>query len=165
MSIARSGFLVIAIALGSAGLYSQAGAPMSATQGHVVMPANEVKWGPAPPSLPAGAQAAVLSGDPSKAGPFTLTAKFPDGYRVPPHSHPSAENVTVSAGTLMVGMGDKFDEQSMKALGAGGYALLPQKMNHYVRAKGETTVIIQSTGPFEITYVNPKDDPRNTGTK
>jgi hypothetical protein len=163
MSITRSGLLVaLTIGLGSAAVASQSGNPTASAQGHVVMPANEVKWGPAPPGLPPGAQAAVLSGDPSKAGPFALTARLPDGYRVPPHSHPTAENVIVTAGTLMVGMGDKADEASMKALGAGGYALMPQKMTHYVRAKGPTTIIVQGMGPFEINYVNPQDDPRKT---
>ena len=166
MSITRSGVLVTCIiALGSAMLSSQSAGPAGAAQGHVAITPSEVKWGPAPPGLPPGAQAAVLSGDPTKAGPFALTAKLPDGYRVPPHFHPTNEHVTVTAGTLMVGMGDKFNEANMKALGVGGYSLMPQKMNHYVRAKGQTTIIVQAMGPFEITYVNPQDDPRKKAPK
>jgi hypothetical protein len=37
---------------------------------------------------------------------------------------------------------------------------MPAKNNHYVKAKGATQIVISSTGPFEITYVDPKDDPR-----
>ena len=46
---------------------------------HVAVQADAVKWGPAPPVLPAGAQAAVLLGDPSKDGPFTIRLSAPDG--------------------------------------------------------------------------------------
>ena len=129
------------------------------TQGHVINQAD-LKWGPAPPGLPPGGQLAVLSGDPGKPGPFTISVKFGDGYTVRPHWHPSTENVTVLSGVLLVGMGEKYDEASMKALQAGGFASLPGKSPHYVKAKGATTLTISGTGPFEITYVDPKDDPR-----
>lgn len=57
-------------------------------------PAN-IQWGPAPPVVPAGAQAAVLSGDPFKPGAaFSLRLKMPSGYKIPPHHHPTDEHVT-----------------------------------------------------------------------
>ena len=80
----------LAMALGFSTTQAQSGA-----QGHVVMPAAEMKWGPAPPGLPPGAQLAVLSGDPGQAAPFMISAKFPDGYMVRPHWHPTAENLIV----------------------------------------------------------------------
>ena len=43
--------------------------PVAKTE-HTVFAAGDLKWGPAPPSLPAGAQATVLEGDPGKAGPL-----------------------------------------------------------------------------------------------
>jgi quercetin dioxygenase-like cupin family protein len=127
---------------------------------HVMMAPADMKWGPAPPGLPAGAQATVLAGDPSKAGSFTMSAKLPDGYTVPPHWHPTDENVVVVSGSLMLGMGEKLNEAGMKTVGAGGYALLPKDMRHSAKAKGATQIVIFGTGPFEITYVNPNDDPR-----
>jgi Domain of unknown function (DUF4437) len=133
-----------------------------AAGGHVMVDANQLKWGPAPPGLPAGAEIAVLDGDPSKPGPFSLRAKLPDGYTVAPHWHPTTENLLVVSGTLMVGTGDTFQEGSMHALTAGGYSKMPAKTNHYVRAKGETIFQLYGNGPFSITYVNPKDDPRKT---
>jgi hypothetical protein len=33
-------------------------------------------WGPAPPTLPAGAKAAVLEGDPKQVGPFTMRVSW-----------------------------------------------------------------------------------------
>jgi len=131
---------------------------------HVMMSADELKWGAGPPSLPPGAQMAVLGGDPAKAGLFILRAKLPDGFTVPPHSHPTAENVTVISGSLMVAMGNKLDEAAMHAMNAGGYALMPARTNHYVRAKGETIIQVTAMGPFEVTYVDPNDDPRKKTT-
>jgi len=137
--------------------------PMAAST-HVLVTADELKWGPAPPSLPSGAEVAVLEGDPSKAGMFTLRLKMPDGYTVPPHSHPTDEHVTVLSGSVMVGMGNKLDESAMKALAAGGYTTMPARANHYVRAKGEAVLQVSASGPFEVKYVDPKDDPRKKTT-
>jgi quercetin dioxygenase-like cupin family protein len=131
---------------------------------HVMLDAAQLKWGPAPAGLPAGAQVAVLDGDPAKPGAFAIRVRFPDGYTVPPHWHPTAENLVILSGTLMMGVGDKIDEPSMHGLAAGAYAKMPAKTNHYARAKGETTFQLYGMGPFSITYVNPKDDPRKKST-
>lgn len=137
--------------------------PMAAAK-HVIVAPDQLKWGPGPAALPAGVEVAVVEGDPGKSGLFTLRAKMPDGYRVPPHSHPTTEHVTIISGALMVGMGNKTDEAGMQTLGAGGYATMPARMNHYVRAKGETIIQISAMGPFEVKYVDPKDDPRKKAT-
>src|SRR5947209_5293152 len=71
-----------------------------------------IKWGDAPPNLTKGAKLAVLQGDPSKPGPFTMRLSMPAGYKVAPHWHTQAENVTVISGTFMVGMGDKADAKA-----------------------------------------------------
>ena len=64
-----------------------------------------------PPVLPPGAFIAVVSGDPTRPGPFTLLVSMPNGYRIPPHSHPSYEHVEVKEGTLLVGLGDRARSQ------------------------------------------------------
>ena len=138
---------------------AQANSSAQTPPGHLVNPAD-MKWGPAPPGLPPGGQLAVLSGDPGKPGPFTISVKFGDGYTIRPHWHPTAENIVVVSGALLVGMGDKYNDAAMKPLEAGGFAAMPAKTSHFVKAKGATTLMISSTGPFEITYVDPKDDPR-----
>lgn len=133
---------------------------------HVVLNASDMQWGPGPDSLPAGAQMTVLDGDPSKAGvPFVVRAKLPDGYKVGPHWHPTAENVSVISGTFTVAMGDKWDDSKMTSLTAGGFAKLPKAMHHYAGAKGETVIQIHGIGPFAITYINPNDDPRKKKTQ
>jgi len=50
-----------------------------------------VKWGPAPPSFPKGAMAAVLAGDPAKDGPYVVRLKMPANYQIPAHRHPTRE--------------------------------------------------------------------------
>ena len=156
-----------AIAAGTAGAQTAekakpAAKPAAAPAKHVMVAASDVKWGPGPPSLPPGAQMSVLDGDPAIAGkPFVIRAKFPDGYRVPPHWHPADENVVVLSGSFSAGIGDKFDEGSMMALAPGGYVKMPKMTHHYAMAKGETVIQVHGMGPFAVTYVNPADDPRN----
>lgn len=130
------------------------------TKEHGLIQSSEVKWGPAPASLPSGAQGAVLQGDPAKAGPFTLRLKLPDGYRIPPHYHPAIEHITVIEGTFVLGMGDKVSAATEKPLGTGSFAFMPAGMRHFVRTQGETVVQLHGTGPWGITYVDPSEDPR-----
>jgi hypothetical protein len=137
-------------------------ASSSAPDVQIVSSPSEVKWGPAPPVVPKGAQAAVLNGDPFKDGSsYTLRLKMPDGYRIGPHWHPTDENVTVLSGTLGAGMGDKFDPAAGKFLKPGGFVCMPKEMHHYAWAKGPTIIQVHGIGPFAFTYVNPADDPRN----
>jgi ketosteroid isomerase-like protein len=122
---------------------------------------TSLTWGDGPPSLPPGAKLAVISGDPGKPAPYTVRLQFPAGYKIAAHSHPTDENVTVLSGTMALGMGDKFDDAALKTAPAGGYALLPAKMNHFAMAKTAATIQVHGVGPFQVNYVNPADDPSN----
>jgi len=138
-------------------------APAGAHQesaGIALFSAGNIKWQKGPPSLPKGAIIALLEGDPTKAGPFVFRLKIPDGYRVPPHTHPKTERITVLSGTFNVGMGDKFDQQATKAMPAGTYGYWEAGMKHFVWAKGETILQFHGMGPWSIQYVNPADDPQ-----
>src|SRR5262245_25776512 len=73
---------------------------------HVMLTPAELTWGPGPPGLPPGSTLALVAGDPGKPGPFTVRAKMPAGYKVPPHWHPVYENITVLSGTVAFGSGD-----------------------------------------------------------
>jgi hypothetical protein len=122
---------------------------------------DRMKWQDGPPSLPKGAKIAVLEGDPGKEGPFVFRFRFPDGYRVAPHTHPKTERVTVIAGTLHIGMGAKFDAKATRPMPAGTYGSWEANMQHFAFVKGETVIQLHGTGPWTIKYVNPADDPRN----
>ena len=110
----------------------------AASAEHKFLAPSELQWGAAPPGLPAGAQLAVLDGDPNKEGPFTVRLKAPGGYKIMPHTHPTAEHVTVISGTLRLGMGDKFDEAAAREMMVGSYGVLPAGMKHFAAMTGET---------------------------
>jgi len=127
-----------------------------------LFPMDRIKWQDGPASLPKGARIAVLEGNPTKEGPFVFRLKLPDGYRVPPHTHPKTERVTVISGTFNIGMGNKFDQKATQVMPAGAYGYWPAGMTHFVWAKGETVLQFHGMGPWSIEYVNPRDDPRKS---
>jgi quercetin dioxygenase-like cupin family protein len=144
------------------GLFVVAAALLAAGSSVQAKPGTaDLKWGAAPPSLPAGAQMAVVSGDPSKAEMFTIDLKMPAGYAVPAHSHPTDEKLTVLSGKLGYGMSDKLDKAKAKWASTGGHVTMDAKMNHWVFAKAPAEIQVSGMGPFVINYVDPKDDPRN----
>ena len=120
---------------------------------------SSLKWMSAPPSLPSGAEMAVVSGNPSKKGNFTIQLKMPADYAVPPHSHPKNEVVKVVSGKLHYGMSDKL-MTGAKTLTAGHSVTMKAKMKHWVHVPAPATIQVSGMGPFQITYVDPKDDPR-----
>ena len=149
----RSGLALLALSA------AFASAATAADDGQAFIGPKDLKWGPAPPSLPAGAQVAVLRGDPGKPGPFAIRIKMPAGYKIAPHWHPKRENVTVISGTFKVGMGDTFDESKMATFPAGSFAYLDPDMHHYAIAADAVVVQIHGTAPVQFNYVNPQDDP------
>jgi quercetin dioxygenase-like cupin family protein len=121
---------------------------------------TQLKWADGPPSVPLGAKMVVLEGDPTKEGPFVMRLRLPDGYRIPPHTHPKPERITVLSGTFHVGMGDRFDAARGKAMPAGSFGTWAAGMKHYVWVTGETEVQLHGVGPWVIEYLDPADDPR-----
>jgi len=126
---------------------------------HVVLTPSEMKWGDPPPVFEKGASFSVVAGDPGKAGFYVVRLRMPAGYKIAPHWHPKDEHVTVLSGSFALGMGDKFEKASMKALPADSYALLPAEMRHFAMATTAATVQVDGQGPFVMNYVNPADDP------
>jgi mannose-6-phosphate isomerase-like protein (cupin superfamily) len=118
---------------------------------------RELKWGPPPASLPAGAQMAFVRGDPRQPGAFTVRFRLRDGFAVPPHFHPVDEHVRVISGEYGHGFGDVVDTTSMRWLRAGQSAVLPARSHHYTRARGDTETEVSGMGPFTVTYVGPRE--------
>ena len=135
-------------------------ATAQAADAHKIAMPQEIKWAPGPASIPPGAEAAMLYGDPSKEGLFALRLKLPKGYAIPPHTHPKPEVVTVISGTFRLGMGEKADKGKAQALPAGSFFAMPPGMAHFAFADEDTVIQLNSTGPWSLTYVNPTDDPR-----
>ncbi|MEX0654837.1 MAG: cupin domain-containing protein [Phycisphaeraceae bacterium] len=127
---------------------------------HLLYQAREIPWQDGPASLPAGAEFAVLEGDPGEPGLFTMQIKVPDGYVIPPHWHPNVERVTVLDGTFHLGHGGEVDPDATERLDMGSYTAMPPGMRHFAIAEGETVIQLTSIGPWVIHYINPADDPR-----
>jgi quercetin dioxygenase-like cupin family protein len=132
----------------------------AAAYGQDASKSSDLKWGPAPSAFPAGAQMAVVSGDPGKPGPFVVQLSIPDGYQIKPHTHPTDERVHVVKGTFLVGMGKTWDVAALKSMATGATGTVPANMAHFAQAKGPTIVQVSAAGPFAMTYVNASDDPR-----
>jgi hypothetical protein len=120
----------------------------------------ELKWMAGPPGLPPGAQFAVVKGDPGKKGPFTVRIKMPVNYAVRPHWHPTDEHVTLVSGKLTYGMSDQLDRAGGQPLAPGGAVVMKAKEHHWVFTGDGAEVEVSAMGPFQITYVDPNDDPR-----
>ncbi|MBI1980720.1 MAG: cupin domain-containing protein [Methylocystis sp.] len=131
-----------------------------AVDAHRAFLPGAIKWAPAPTSLPGGAEMAVLYGDPTQEGDFVIRIKAQKGYRVPPHTHPTAEFVTIISGAFSFGRGQTADRASVEKLPAGSFILMPAGVLHYVFVDEDSVLQINATGPWKIDYYSPKDDPR-----
>ena len=133
-------------------------APLALAQHKITHP-QDLKWA-ATPSLPPGAEAAVIEGPMNEAVPFTVRLKFPANYKVPPHWHPAIEHVTVLSGAFHMGVGEKFDAKATHKLGPGSMMVMEPKTPHFAMTKEPTIIQIHGMGPWVVNYVNPDDDPR-----
>src|SRR6202045_3038760 len=82
--------------------------PSIAQDAMKVVTADELVWKEHP--VLKGAQTVILVGDPTKAETIVQRTKFPPHYRVPPHTHPYAEVVTVLRGNYWNSFGESFDK-------------------------------------------------------
>jgi quercetin dioxygenase-like cupin family protein len=129
---------------------------------HIMLTPEQIKWGECPPALPPGAQCAVLEGDLKAANRlFAYRLKLPDNYKIPTHFHPADEHLVVISGVFNMGLGDKLDRQATHAMTAGSFMVMPKGTRHFAWTRGETIIQVYAIGPWGLTYVNPKDDPRN----
>jgi quercetin dioxygenase-like cupin family protein len=114
------------------------------------------------PALPKGGQVAILVGNPTKAGSVVVQrTKLPANYKIPPHTHPYAETVTLISGSLGFGVGEKFDTAKGEVVKPGALQAMPARHAHYLWTGNEEAIIqVQFVGPAAIDYVDPADDPR-----
>ena len=145
----------------TAALVAFSSAAMSQEKAILVIP-DALTWRDSP-TLPKGAQAAVLMGDPSKAGEVIVRRlKFPANYQIPPHTHPYAENITVISSSVGFGMGEKLEKKG-ELTQAGAFHAQPARHPHYIWTGNEEAIIqvqFTSSGGASIDYINPTDDPR-----
>ena len=106
-------------------------------------PPTTIEWKTGPAALPPGARMAVLEGDPTKEGPFVVRFQFPEGYHIPPHTHPKTERVTVISGTLYLATGEALDRVSAKKLPAGSFGYWPAGMKHTRRECSKSSALTE----------------------
>ena len=141
--------MLVLSAVASIGLLSQSAVRADAAKWMVIQP-NALVWAPFA-GLPAGTEIAVLYGNPSKAEAYAVRLKFPKGYEVANHSHPTDESITVIAGKLfMAFVKNNPGRAGFTALVSGSFMILPAGSFHHLWAEGDTVVEIHSTGPFGI---------------
>lgn len=122
-------------------------------------PLQQTNWSPAPPIIPPGAEIVVLQGNPFGSEPYTIRLRFPSGYKVPPHTHPTTENVTVLTGTLLMGMGTQVTDTGLQTFGRDDFFSMSANSAHFITTQGETVIQIHGIGPVAFNYVNPADNP------
>jgi hypothetical protein len=118
-----------------------------------------LNWGPPPAGMPKGVKMIVVSGDPAKAGPYTIHLRFAPGYKIGPHRHPTEEKIKILAGGMTFGLGPS-KETKVRSLSRGSNAVVPANTYHFASTSVGATVEFSGTGPFRIEYANAKDDPR-----
>ncbi len=156
--------IALLLFMGSIGtaVYAQDHSAMdSSTSKHILINPDKLQWMDAPSALPKGAKVAILEGNPSEAGPFTIRLQVPAGYEVRPHWHPAIEHVSVIKGDFYMGTGETFDKQKAMKISEGGFAAMPAKYVHFAFSTTGGIIQLHGIGPWGITYVNAKDDPRN----
>jgi hypothetical protein len=131
--------------------------PHAQKVGHILLKSADIKWTDAPPSMPPGAQIAVIEGDLEKAEPFTFRLKLPANYKIAPHTHPAIEHVTVLSGTLHMGAGDKIDPDKAVALSAGSFAAFQPGHSMFAWTGEETVIQVHGVGPWDIHYIHSPD--------
>jgi quercetin dioxygenase-like cupin family protein len=132
-----------------------------ASHGAVTLPdAAAATYQKGPPNLPKGTQISLVSGDPSKPGPFVLRVKFPADTVIAPHTHSEAETLTILSGSIYHQHGPTIDKAAGQELRAGGFVFLPKDMPHSLWTTGQPVELqVNGTGPFGLNYLNPADDP------
>jgi hypothetical protein len=144
--------VVTAFALLTAGAYSQEKKESGAA--HKIVHFGDLKWAP----IIKGCDLAPVEGDFNAEGaPFVVRLRCVDGAKIPAHWHPTDENVTVLKGTLLVGMGETFDEAKLQTMNVGNFVLMPKEIRHFAMSKGESIVQLHGAGPFKVNWVNPAE--------
>lgn len=121
---------------------------------------DKLEWRAGPPELPRGAEVAMLFGNPMQGGPYILRMRAPKGYKIGPHKHSGIETMTVLTGVVRYGQGDSLESRAEKTLAAGGFAATPAETGHWVSFDDDTVIQVTGVGPWNITYLDPRDDPR-----
>lgn len=123
---------------------------------------EDVDWKPFA-AFPPSARLAVVVGDPSEPGLYTIRVKLPSGVKLMPHRHPEDRIYTVISGVFYIGLGEEFDSEKLVAYPPGAVIVLPGNTPHFHWARsGEYVTQVSAIGPLGLEYLDANDDPRNS---
>jgi quercetin dioxygenase-like cupin family protein len=126
-----------------------------------VVLSEDIDWRPFA-AFPPSARLAVVVGNPSEPGLYTIRVKVPHGVKLMPHRHAEDRIYTVISGVFYIGLGDEFDADKLEAYPPSAVIVLPRNTSHFHWAKsGDYITQVSAIGPLGMEYVNSKDDPRN----
>lgn len=117
--------------------------------------AEAIRWSDAPPSMPKGTRIAVLEGDPAREGMFTVRLRVPAGTKLPPHTHPREERVTVLSGEARIVLGEDPDGPA-SSVSAGGFYVNPPELAHSVSFPVESLLQLTGSGPWVVRAIGEK---------
>ena len=137
----------------AAGGSSSSGTTMGTGPSAIIDP-DQTSFNAAPDALgfPSGTTVAVVSGDPMKAGLFSVMVKFPADQQIPPHWASTDLDAVVLRGTFEAGNGDAYDASKLQGVTAGQVLHIPAQSHHFAHAKGTTVVLFYGVGPLSITW-------------
>lgn len=136
----------------------------SARTGCLPILSEDIDWKPFA-AFPATVRLAVIVGEPSEPGPYTIRVWVPHGVKLMPHKHPEDRVYTVISGVFYIGLGDRFDADKLEAYPPGSVIVLPGDTSHFHWAKSSEYVTqVTAIGPLGLEYVDSKDDPRNVSS-
>ncbi len=122
---------------------------------------EEIDWKPFA-AFPPSVRLAVVVGEPSQAGPYTIRVRVPRDVKLMPHRHPEDRVYTVISGVFYIGLGNRFDPEKLEAYPPGSVIVLPGNTSHFHWAKSSEYVTqVTATGPLGLEYVSARDDPRS----
>ena len=122
---------------------------------------EDINWKPFA-AFPPSVRLAVIVGNPSEAGPYTIRVRVPRGVKLMPHRHAEDRVYTVISGVFYIGLGEDFDPNKLNAYPPGSVIVLPGNTSHFHWAKSSEYVTqVAAIGPLGLEYVSANDDPRN----
>lgn len=153
------GAFLFLLAVAPAAMGSAALQPQRLTQAEIAqLPATGAGSGT---SGVEGIRTHVLSGDPSRAGPYTIMLRVPANTRIAAHSHKDDRVTTIVSGAWNFGYAPVAGEDT-KALGPGSFYTEPAGISHFARTGAEPVVLyIHGIGPTDTEYTAASADPRH----
>jgi quercetin dioxygenase-like cupin family protein len=125
---------------------------------------EDIDWKPFP-AFPPSVRLAVVVGQPSESGPYTIRVKVPHGEKLMPHKHPEDRVYTVVSGIFHIGLVDEFDASKLEAYPPGAVVVLPGNTAHFHWAKSSEYVTqVTAMGPLGLEYLARKTI-RETATR